>query len=311
MIDRNCVAPLTRRHLLLGAAATAATALIAACGGNSGATDTPQPAAPTVAPAAATPIAPSPTVAPIATTTPTLIPVATATTFPPAATAVTTPTAIARAVPITTPPATATAPLIMFVGSEATNAPYLNEGDSYPGQVIQMLLPTRYDYAKAGISHTTAATLGSQAPKTVDPFFNRARGKNILVMWEGQSDLYQGADVEAAYTSLTNFCRARKAIGWEVVVLTLPPRALDNLDVVPARAHYEADRQAINGRLRANWSSYADALADVAMNPEIGPAETLKNADVYHVEDIRGPDTMTIKGKSIVAKIVAATIATL
>lgn len=304
---------INRRDLLFCAATTAAAALITACGSGSSATDTPKPAVPTVPPTPTAGITPSSTVAPIATTAPIPAPAATAaapqTTA--AATAVMTPTAIARVVPITTPSATATAPLLMFVGSEATNAPYVNEADGYPGQVIQMLFPTRYDYAKAGISHTTASTLVSQAPKTVDPFYSPARSKNIVVMWEGQSDLYQGVDVEAAYTSLVNFSKARKAFGWKVVILTLPPRALDNLDVVPARAHYEADRQTINTRLRANWSGYADALADVAANPEIGPAETLQNGDVYHVEDIRGPDTMTIKGKGIVAKIVAVTIITL
>lgn len=309
-IDRT---PVTRRNLLLGATATAATALFNACGGANNATDTPKPAVPTVPPTPTTGITPSPTVAPIATTAPIPAPAATATAPQPtvAVAAVATPTAVARVTPITTPSATATTPLIMFVGSETTNAPYTNEADSYPGQVIQMLLPTKYDYAKAGISHTTAATLGSQAPKTVDPFYSPARSKNIVVMWEGQSDLYQGADVEAAYTSLVNFCKARKAVGWKVVVLTLPPRALDNLDVVPARAHYEADRQTINTRLRANWSNFADALADVAANPEIGPVETLKNGDVYHVEDFRGPDSMTVKGKGIVAKIVAFTITSL
>lgn len=76
--------PVTRRNLLLGAAATAATALITACGGNSSAPDTPKPAAPTVAPAATTGISPSPTAARVTTTIPTTAPTAIA---PPAGTA--------------------------------------------------------------------------------------------------------------------------------------------------------------------------------------------------------------------------------
>ena len=84
---------ITRRHLLLGATAAALSGLAAACGSGSGATDTPKPAAPTVAPAA-TPIVPSPTAAPVMTATPTTAPTAAATAAP-VPTATTAPTAIA------------------------------------------------------------------------------------------------------------------------------------------------------------------------------------------------------------------------
>lgn len=84
----------SRRHLLLGAAATAATTLIAACGGNGSATDTSKSVVPTVAPTATTGVTPSPTVAPVATVAQTTAPITTATAAP-AATTTTAPTAIA------------------------------------------------------------------------------------------------------------------------------------------------------------------------------------------------------------------------
>jgi hypothetical protein len=213
--------------------------------------------------------------------------------------------------PITTPDASATTPLIVFVGSVQTNAAFVSDQDSYPGQVIRMLAPTTYDYALVGLSHITTATLASQAPKTVDPLRGPARSKNIVVMWEGEEELYNGADPETAYANLAEFCTARKAAGWQVVIVTLLPRPVDAVDIYPTRAHYEADRQTINARLRANWSQYADALADVASNPQIGPVETLSNGAVYHIEDFRGLYVLTIMGRRIAAQVVKNAILTL
>ena len=70
--------------------------------------------------------------------------------------------------------------------------------------------------------------------------------------------------MDAAFTRLADYARARRAAGWRVVMVTVLPRL--------AGPTFERDRQALNARLREGWRAWADALADVAADPEIGAA---------------------------------------
>lgn len=84
----------SRRAFLTAAGASAATAILAACGGSSTATDTPKPAANTAAPASAAAATAAPTSAPVATAAPGASPAA-ATAAPPSTAASAAPTTAA------------------------------------------------------------------------------------------------------------------------------------------------------------------------------------------------------------------------
>ncbi len=125
-MDRHAQGRLTRRIFLGGAAGTALTAILAACGG-SAATDTPKPAA-TTAPATAAPVAATtapttaaPTTAAAAATT---APTVAATTAPTAAAtqapAATSTTAAAGSAAAGTPAAAASAPTVVPVPTGAS-----------------------------------------------------------------------------------------------------------------------------------------------------------------------------------------------
>src|SRR5262249_19596889 len=145
------------------------------------------------------------------------------------------------------------------------------------------------------------------APKNIDSLYNPSRTKNIVMMLEGQEDLYQGASVEQTYMVLRDFCTARRQLGWKVVLLTLLPRKIEAVDAFPSRAHFEQDRQALNERLRHSWREFADALADIGANGEIGSAGAENDSEYFNPQAV----FLTAKGNRIVAEMVKAAILTL
>lgn len=78
-------------------------------------------------------------------------------------------------------------------------------------------------------------------------------GRNTLVYWMGTNDISSstGAQVYAAYAS---YCATARANGWRVVAVTMLPRNTGG---------NETNRTDFNTLLRAGWSGFADALADV------------------------------------------------
>ena len=312
MINLCQTARLTRRHLLRGTAATAATALIAACGGNSGATDTPKPLPATTTPTpvqvAATTLPSSSissataTAPPPPTSAPTALPTVPATLTPtPAATASVAVATVGTTLATTT--GSPTAPLIVFVGSSTTIGFGIPPTDNYPAQTIALLAPAKYDAVNLGVNGRPASTMISLAAKNIDPLYAASRSKNVVVMWGGGNDLDQGASAEEAYANIVTFCQARRSVGFKVVVLTLLPRT----GYVREGTDYEANRGVINTSIRKNLASFADALADIGANPIIGAAGAQANLDYYQPDGTHP----TRKGYSIVAGIVKDAILTL
>lgn len=114
--------------------------------------------------------------------------------------------------------------------------------------------------------------------------------RNICVLWLGSNDIadqfenFTVAQIEAGYTT---FCNSLHTLGFDaVVVTTILPRSggTDNPNT-------ETRRQTFNTWLRANWSSIAEALSDVAADTNIGDAgdnldTTYYQADAVHLNGI-------------------------
>lgn len=105
-------------------------------------------------------------------------------------------------------------------------------------------------------------------------------GRNILVLWGGTNDISgsSGATVYAAYAS---YCATARANGWKVVAVTMLPRNTGG---------NETNRTDFNTLLRANWSNFADALADVdlcsLMNTVASTASAYYEADRIHPSEL-------------------------
>ena len=185
--------------------------------------------------------------------------------------------------------------LVVFDGCSLVEDAGVAPEDGMPAQVMA-LLQDALDMENLGVGGQTTQMMAADAAVEVDPLYEAARPANILVVWEGTNDLILGRgppyDAPQAYRHLVAYCRARQRTGFRVVSCTVLPRGR-------SAAFYEA-RNALNAELRAHWTSFADALADVAADKTIGAggAETEKR---YYRDTVH----LTAAGYAIVARVVA------
>jgi len=142
-----------------------------------------------------------------------------------------------------------------------------------------------------GVGGQTVLSMSGDAATQIDPLIDTAR-LNIVALLGGTNDIKLGAaSSTTAYNRIVAYCTARRAAGWKVVVGTILPR-----DPTDAGANFETDRQAVNTSIRANWATFADALADVGADATIGAAGAQTNTVYY--SDLIHPTTL---GYEIVA----------
>jgi len=134
---------------------------------------------------------------------------------------------------------------------------------SYPA-LLAANFPT-FDVSNFGISGRLGRDMANAVATEILPLYDASRPQNIYVYWEGINDLaflspYSLSDVIA---HMHDTCLAVKNRGMKAVVLPCIPNhstASDGRD---------ADRVAYNNYIRANWPSFATALADVDAIPEL------------------------------------------
>jgi len=153
--------------------------------------------------------------------------------------------------------------------------------ESYPAQLAA--LQPGWTVKNFGAPSNTTAQRATAAPTEIDTYYGDGRPKNVAVLWEITNDLYFGGVVADAITRYVSWCQGRQAAGYSVVAATVLPRS-----DAGTPGSFEADRQTANTYIRANWASFADALADVAADTRIGDAgdeldTTYYNADKVHL----------------------------
>jgi len=155
--------------------------------------------------------------------------------------------------------------------------------------------PTAHNQAVSGT--TIASRIGAD-PARIDANYSASATLNMLVFWCGTNDLSIGAgaglvaaDVIALYSQ---YCAARKAAGFRVLVGTMMPRGNA---LVPAT--YESERVYFNTLLRAGWSTFADGLIDVAADARLGTPGANTNA-TYFLDEAGAWTHLTADGYAIV-----------
>lgn len=187
-------------------------------------------------------------------------------------------------------PALASSGLIVFDGNSHTQ----ESPGCYPTQMMA-LMPGQWAFRNFGVGGQTSTDMSADAATQIDPLLNDGRPLHILVAWEIANDYHVSFAQRMA--NFWAYCDARKAAGWQVVVLTLIASA-----GVP-----EEDRTPINAAVRADWADHADALADVALDPRIGAAGAEYNPTYYVDPWVH----MIAAGKAIVAGIVEPVVMSL
>lgn len=154
----------------------------------------------------------------------------------------------------------------------------------YPLQLALLYPPSRMvSVMNFGAVGDTIAGLTAEAAAEVTPVYD-SRKNPVLLVWIGTNDIYNGGTPAAVYADLVTYCAARRAAGYtRIVTFTLLPRS-----AAGTPAGFEADRLTFNANVRANYLTYADALADVALDARIGISgceldTTYYNADKIHL----------------------------
>lgn len=183
--------------------------------------------------------------------------------------------------------------LIVFAGNSLTAGAGLGERSLYSFQVITNLLPRKYFASNQGVGGATTLHLAERGAQ-VDSLYRSDHVENILCAWEITNHLFQGASAEEAYAAFVDYCRMRRARGWRVIALTVLPRT----GGFPPET-FESDRSKINEWMRKDYSTFADGLADVGADPEIGCSTCTTNSRYFFDRT-----HLTAEGYSRVARVV-------
>jgi lysophospholipase L1-like esterase len=163
------------------------------------------------------------------------------------------------------PTVSAKAPIgnIVFAGDSLTAGSTAT--DPYPSQLMRRFRPD-VRWVNLGIGGQRLEEMLDNAPIKVDPLYDIHLGQNVVVVWGGTNDIRHWLhSPEVVYSQLRQYCLERREKGFTVVAMTLLPRSDGTYP-----ADFEANRQAVNRKIRATWPGFADAFVDVGADRLIG-----------------------------------------
>ena len=149
--------------------------------------------------------------------------------------------------------------IIVCHGNSNTKGSVTHSRDRYPTQLMTEFGDEWLAY-NLGTNSIQTTEMATEAAALVDALYSANNKNNILVVWEGVNHIrIGGATAAEAYAALRSYCLARKAVGWNVVLITL-----SNNDDKPGYPAIIADTNAL---LRTNYRGFADALVDLDTVP--------------------------------------------
>jgi lysophospholipase L1-like esterase len=159
---------------------------------------------------------------------------------------------------------------------------------------------TVYNTANGGATMTYNTGVDCKADvayANVDPYYNNIGVKNIVVIWAGINDMYSW-DKEYTYTynALVEYCKQRRAKGWEVIVCTeinCTDAAIDD----SRRINY-------NNAIRLNYQGFADWLCDLGNTAHFNTATSHEDLSYYLADGTH----LTATGYQAIANAVSASI---
>jgi hypothetical protein len=178
--------------------------------------------------------------------------------------------------------------VILFDGDSRTNA------KTYPFEAFGGSTKTYMGFKHLGTSGALVGALTTAAPANVDPF---KHSNSICVFWAGVNN--SGSTAQQIHDLIKTYCLARKAAGWRVLVCT----EIDAQDAARLADDWHASKyQALNALLLADYTDFADGIADLGANVNLQDATNLTyyNADKVH---------LTAAGYTVVAGVVGAALA--
>jgi lysophospholipase L1-like esterase len=169
-------------------------------------------------------------------------------------------------------------------------------GERYP-DIMAASLGTSWGVFNVGAGSQTITTMITDAAAQVDARFDNGYLSNIVVIWAGINDIVAGESAADLHAEIQTYCAARRAVGWKVVVCTVTPAA----NCPDAK---ETVRTDLNTLLRANYETYADALADIGGDADLGDWADRLNTTYYQADATH----FTLAGNTKVASIIQTAI---
>jgi len=190
---------------------------------------------------------------------------------------------------------------IFFVGDSLTSG--FNLGQQYGSNVFGFAWQTMNSLGPGYFYHNYSADgarmdyMYANFVTPVNALYNTNFAKNIVVVEGGINDLLSGVDVATVIEPrMQTLCNAYKSAGFKVVVCTVTPFLANE---------YETSRQTFNTWIRANYASFAHAVADFgASGNGIGSVNDQNNATNYQTDKTH----WTVAGAAIAAAIVKTAI---
>ena len=152
-------------------------------------------------------------------------------------------------------------------------------GNDWPSQVAAAL-DHRGTYYNVGVAGEQTTAMIANAPTVVDVKY--VPGANNVVCFNGgTNDIYYGATDVTTYGRIVQYCQARQAVGWKVVVGTLTPRSDPSTP-----AMQDTYRLSVNSMIRANWPSFANGIADIGGDANMGTLGQELNTQYYNGDNV-------------------------
>lgn len=171
----------------------------------------------------------------------------------------------------------------------------LDAVDQWPEKLIVAQGMGGWDYENFAVSGQQTYAMAADAATQIDPLYDPERSRNLLLVWEITNHISHTTETATEiYEELRDYCLARQAVGWEVVVFTCMARS-------SSRGDYESVRQAVNTLVRDNWATFADALVDIGADATLGTPTAYLNTTYFQGDEIH----LTPAGQTLVATLVA------
>jgi hypothetical protein len=185
---------------------------------------------------------------------------------------------------------------IVFDGDSRTAGLVNSSNMNLARQTLALLGGASQWYAaNCAVSGNFATTLLTRGPSWVDPSLS-LNGESIYVIYVGINDLISLASPAFINSTIAARCSAARAVSAKVVVCTIPPAG--------SNSTVESNRILVNASIRANWTSYADALADLASDPFVGQPGSQNDTTYFNPDGLHENDT----GTGIEARIIAEAV---
>jgi lysophospholipase L1-like esterase len=187
--------------------------------------------------------------------------------------------------------------VLVWDGGSIMRGQVPSNGLDYPSQTTRLLRRTCVSF-NSGSSNATLAGMLADAGAEVDARYDGSADANVCIVMGGGADLAAGRDPMDVYDDLAAYCAARRAAGFQVVVVTLLPRD---------RSGFNAACQDFHALVRTRWAEIADGLADVAADGRVGdPGD---NHDLtYYLPDAVHPNDA---GNEVMAAVTAPVLESL